>query len=81
MGDGQDVIAADNTNSMDCVQLFGNLTVGNISSRAVGNDRILSINGGAETLTLQNWVLGGGSQLNRFVIGGSNYHLAADSAR
>jgi hypothetical protein len=75
--DGQDVIAADQTNSQDSV-LFYNQPLASISSWLSSNDLVISLDNSNNTLTVQDWALGGGYQLNSFIVGGESYHVLAD---
>jgi Ca2+-binding RTX toxin-like protein len=77
-GDGNDTIAASAVNSMDTVVLYtSGLTTASVRSGLV-NGTDLQIKIGSDSLTLTNWVAGGGNQLNTFQIGSDKYSVAAD---
>lgn len=70
-GDGYDTVGSSGSNSQDLIYIYGNLTVNDFQVALNGNDLCLTYS--TNQLTIKDWNVGGGYQLNQFYFA-SNQH-------
>ena len=78
--DGRDVIAADSTNNLDILHVYGSVTKDSLQVSLSGNDLVVTYDS-ANKVTMQNWNAGGGYKLNHFYFESDNrsYQLAMNT--